>query len=55
MELRNEVFTQLNQERANNQKVLQEFRVDIDNKIEENCDKISTEISANKKQQFKKN
>ena len=53
MELRNEVIVQLNQEKANNQKVLQGFRVDIDNKIKENCDKINTEICANTEQQIR--
>ena len=53
IELRNEVTVQLNQEKANNQNFLQKFRIDTDNKIQENCDKINTEISANTKQQIK--
>ena len=47
------VTVQLNQEKTNNQNFLQKFRIDTDNKSQENCDKFNTEVSANTKQQIK--
>ena len=51
IEIRNDVAIQIEQERTNNKKLLQDCQVETNNRIQDNTDKI-TELSINTKQQI---